>query len=315
MIIPTLNEERMIGACLQALVAQDLARERISVVVVDNGSTDGTLGVIDTFREQLAVRVFQRPGLRISGLRNFGVAQVDTPVIAFLDADCLPEPDWAARALVALDTLGPRIILGGDYRIPPASSWLARAWFEQRSAPKSGSVGYLPSGNLLMRRAEFLALGGFDESLQTNEDAELCARARGTGFSVHADPQLAVVHLGTPQTIAQFFRKQRWHGSHVFRVFLRSRGRQNLKPVALAFTTIIAGGALPVTLAYAASGGRLEPASIAAALLLGPPLTLASRSILRHGRVRYFLPIAAAVLLYGVARAASILQSGRSSRG
>lgn len=305
----------MIGACLRALVAQDLPRDRISVVVVDNGSTDDTLGVIDTFREPLAVRVFQCPDLRISGLRNFGVAQVDNPVIAFLDADCQPDPDWATRALAALDSLGPGIILGGDYRIPPGSSWLARAWFEQRSAPKSGSVSYLPSGNLLMRRAEFLALGGFDESLQTNEDAEMCARARRAGFSVHADPQLAVVHLGTPQTVGQFFRKQRWHGSHVFRVFLRSRGRQNLKPVMLAITTITAACALPVTLVYAALSGRFGPASVAAALLLGPPLILAGRSILRHGRVRYFLPLAVAVLLYGAARAASILQSGRSSRG
>lgn len=305
----------MIGGCLRALTRLEFPRERLRVVVVDNGSTDATLDIVSTFQAELPLQVFERQGVFISALRNFGVAQVDTDVLAFLDADCLPKPDWLKRALAVLEQLGPKIILGGDYQIPPDSSWLARSWFEQRTEPKTGFVAYLPSGNLLMRRREFLVIGGFDESLQTNEDSELCARSRAGGFRVFAEPQLAVVHLGTPQTAVQFFRKQRWHGTNVFRVFLRSRGRQNFKPVALALYTILAAAALAVALAHAAWSGRLDLVGAAVALLLVPPLAMSLRSIMRHGRVQYLLPLSAAILLYGAARAASILQAGRTTRG
>jgi GT2 family glycosyltransferase len=313
-IIPTLNEARMIGGCLRALAGVRFPHDRLRVVVVDNGSTDATLQIVEEFRQELPLQVFQRRGVFISALRNFGAAQVDADVLAFLDADCLPESDWIERGLGRLATLDRKIILGGDYRIPANSTWLARSWFEQRSPQKSGSVGYLPSGNLFIRRGEFLALGGFDESLQTNEDSELCARARLYGFRVIADPQVAVVHLGTPQTAIQFFRKQRWHGTNVFRVFLRSRGRQNLKPVALALNTIAFGLALICSLVYGAWSGRYVFAVVAAALLLAPPFALSVRSITRHGRIQYLLPLAAAIFLYGVARAASILSFGKSVR-
>lgn len=313
-IIPTLNEARMIQGCLRALTRVSFPRDQLRVVVVDNGSTDATLEVIEEFRRELPLQIFQRSGVFVSALRNFGGAQVDADILAFLDADCLPETDWIERGLARLATLGGNVILGGDYRIPAHSSWLARSWFEQRNQPKSGSVAYLPSGNLFIRREEFLALGGFDESLQTNEDSELCARARLHGFQVFADPQLAVVHLGTPQTVTQFFRKQRWHGTNVFRVFLRSRGKQNLKPVALAFNTIFFGFALMGSLIYGAWTGSFIFAIAAAVLLLLPAFVISLLSIIRHGRIQYLLPLAAVIFLYGVARAASILNLGRSVR-
>jgi glycosyltransferase involved in cell wall biosynthesis len=313
-IIPTLNEAGMIGGCLRALTRVSFPRDQLRVVVVDNGSTDATLEVIEEFRQELPLQIFQRSGVFISALRNFGAAQVDADILAFLDADCLPETNWIERSLTQLATLGSNIILGGDYRIPPHSSWLACSWFEQRNQPKSGSVAYLPSGNLFIRREEFLALGGFDESLQTNEDSEFCARARRHGFRVFADPQLAVVHLGTPQTVTQFFRKQRWHGTNVFRVFLRSQGRQNLKPVALALHTILFGFALICSLIYGAWSGRFIFAVVAAMLLLLPPFVMSVLSIIRNRRIQYLLPLAAVIFLYGVARAASILNLGKSVR-
>lgn len=313
-IIPTLNEARMIGGCLRALTRVSFPRDQLHVVVVDNGSTDATLELVEEFRQELPLEIFQRSGVFISALRNFGAAQVNTDILAFLDADCLPETDWIERGVTRLITLGTNVILGGNYRIPPNSSWLARSWFEQRNEPKSGSVAYLPSGNVFIRREEFRALGGFDESLQTNEDSELCARARLRGFRVFADPQLAVIHLGTPQTVTQFFRKHRWHGTSVFRVFLRSGGRQNLKPVALALNTILLVFSLVCSLIYGAWSGSFIFAIAAAAVLLLPPIVISLLSIIRHGRIQYLLPLAAAVFLYCVARATSILTLGKPTR-
>jgi glycosyltransferase involved in cell wall biosynthesis len=313
-IIPTLNEAQIVGRCLRALARVSFPRDQLRIVVVDNGSTDATLGVVEAFRHTLPLQVLQRSGVFVSGVRNLGAAQVDTDVLAFLDADCLPEADWIERGLTRLAMLGTNVILGGAFRIPPNSSLLARSWYEQRNEIKTGPVGYLPCANLFIRRTEFLQLGGFDESLQTNEDSELCSRARLHGFRVIADPDLAVVHLGTPQTLAQFYRQQRWHGTNVFRVFLRSGGRQNLKPVALALNTIVFGFAVICSLIYGLWTGSYIFAIAASAAWLLPAFVMSFLSISRHGRIQYLLPLTAVIFLYGMARGASILKLGKSTR-
>jgi GT2 family glycosyltransferase len=247
--------------------------------------------------------VIQQKDVFISALRNSGVRQSLGEVVAFLDADCITDSDLLDRALQLLEWSGEKVIVGGDYRVPPDSSWVARAWYEHRVPAKRGSVPYLPSGNLFVRRQEFLALGGFDESIQTNEDSELCSRARARGFRIIATPLIAVVHLGTPQSLGGFFRKQRWHGAHVARIFLRSRGRQNLKPVGLAVYTIVAG-----LVVLGAVLARLWLLSAAAGLFLFlPSLLLCLRSGLRSRKVRWVLPLAVMTFVYGVARAACIL--------
>jgi len=112
-------------------------------------------------------------------------------------------------------------ILGAYYLLPEDSSWVGRTWHRYQEAPKSGEVSHVPAGDLIMRREDFLRLGGFDETIQTNEDYELCERARKAGMQVRAFPQIGVIHLGTAQSLRVFFRKQAWHGTHVVKVFLR----------------------------------------------------------------------------------------------
>ena len=74
-VVPALNEERVIGRCLQALTLQDVGKGSFEVVVVDNGSTDRTVEIARSFSGALNLTVLVKPGARISALRNFGVAR------------------------------------------------------------------------------------------------------------------------------------------------------------------------------------------------------------------------------------------------
>ncbi len=219
-IIPALNEEKMIGRCLESLTRLTFARNRFEVLVVDNGSRDRTLAIADSFKDRLNLKVLQQAGVRISALRNLGARAAAGDIVAFLDADCLAPADWLDRifTLAPADGAG---ILGAHYLLPEDSSWVGRTWHRYQEAPKSGEVSHVPAGDLIMRREDFLKLGGFDETIQTNEDYELCERARKAGMHVRAFPQIGVVHLGTAQSLRVFFRKQAWHGMHVIKVFLR----------------------------------------------------------------------------------------------
>ncbi len=319
-IIPARNEEKVIGQCLECLARMDYPREAFEVILVDNGSTDCTMEIARSWGLTLNVTVLQKPKVYISALRNFGVASARGELLAFLDADCLVPPGWLrqAEALLSADGAG---VVGAHYRIPSNSTWLARAWFDDETENQRSETPYVPSGDLLMSRANFLHIGGFDESIETNEDYELCQRAKAAGLPVRAFPQLEVIHLGTPQTLRAFYGKQRWHGKHVFRVFLNDIWAfPNAKAVFFALYTLlclagVAGGAL-----RAVVFGRWGILAGFLAALLTAPLLLAARTAMARKRWGIFLPVAAGFLIFGVARAVCVLdmkswKTGENARG
>lgn len=307
-IIPALNEERMIGPCLASLAKLDFAREKFEVILVDNGSTDKTLEIAESFQDRLNLRILQKTGVRISGLRNLGAQEARGEIVAFLDADCLAKSDWLERILgfAPNDSIG---VVGAYYLLPEDSSWVGRTWHRYQEAEKSGEVSHVPAGDLIMRREDFLQFGGFDETIQTNEDYELCERVRKAGMAVRAYPEIGVVHLGTAQNLRVFFRKQAWHGTHVVKVFLRNvSGSHNFKAVAFAGYTLLCLLSIVAGIGWAlfARGSWLLALGAAAGTLL-PPALLSLRQIAGSRKLLDFFPLLALYTTYGLARAKSLL--------
>jgi glycosyltransferase involved in cell wall biosynthesis len=308
-IIPALNEERMIGLCLESLGKLSLARERFEVLLVDNGSKDNTLNIAESFKDRLNLRILQKSGVRISALRNLGAREAVGEMLAFLDADCLAPEDWLDRVL-ELAQAGGGGVLGAHYLLPEDSTWVGRTWHRYQEAPKAGEVSHVPAGDLIMRREDFLRLGGFDETIQTNEDYELCDRARKAGMQVQAFPQIGVVHLGTAQSLSVFFRKQAWHGTHVIKVFLRDVLRShNRKAVLFAAYTFVCVLVMIAGAVWALAwhGPWLAFAAAATALCL-PAAALTLRQVAASGRWSDIFPLFALYLTYGMARARALLR-------
>ena len=307
-IIPALNEEKMIGRCLGSLAKLDFARERFEVILVDNGSRDNTLKIAESFQDRINIRILQVTGVRISALRNTGARAAQGNILAFLDADCLAPHDWLERiyALAPLDGAG---VLGAHYLLPSDSSWVGRTWHVYQEAPKAGEVSHIPAGDLIMRREDFLTLGGFDETIQTNEDYELCERARAAGMKVRAFPEIGVIHLGTAQSLKVFFRKQAWHGTHVIKVFLRdvlkSHNRKAVFFAAYTFLCLVTI-AVAAVWAFAWRGPWWPPVAAMAALCL-PPSALSARQVLASKSWLDFFPLFVLYLTYGIARARALL--------
>jgi glycosyltransferase involved in cell wall biosynthesis len=307
-IIPALNEEKMIGRCLESLTKLVFARDRFEILVVDNGSRDKTLMIADSFKDRLNLKVLQQAGVRISALRNLGARAAAGDIVAFLDADCLAPADWLDR-IVALARTDGAGILGAHYLLPEDSSWVGRTWHRYQEAPKSGEVSHIPAGDLIMRREDFLKLDGFDETIQTNEDYELCERARKAGMHVRAFPQIGVVHLGTAQSLRVFFRKQAWHGTHVIKVFLRDPLKShNRKAVFFAAYTVLSLFAITVGLAWMLMwDGPWWPPAVGFAVLCLPPIALAIRHVLSSRKYSDLFPLFALYLTYGIARAKALI--------
>lgn len=240
-IIPALNEEEMIGKCLESLAESCYPLDRFEVILVDNGSTDHTLEIARSFSTRLRLTIHQRPGVNISALRNLGAAAAKGEVLAFLDADCSVPSNWIENAAsnLASDSAG---VIGGNITIPEDSGWVARTWFQVAYAPKDGEVAYVPSGNMLMKSSTFMQIGGFNEAIKTSEDCELCSRARGERFTVREISALTVIHWRTPQTLKEFYRREAWHGEHVAKVFFQNiRSMTNFRAVAFAAYILTCG--------------------------------------------------------------------------
>lgn len=306
-VIPTLNEEAVIARCLESLAGQTLPGDAFEVILVDNGSQDRTVAIARGFQGTMRLRCLDREGVPVSALRNFGATVARGRFLAFLDADCIAPRDWLEQALGPLRSAGCGVI-GAHYTIPPGSSWVARTWYGDMRTRKRGRVSYVPAGTMLVGRELFLERGGFDETIATSEDCEFCQRVSDAGFPVEGIPSLSVVHLGTPQTVAAFYRKERWHGTDVHTVFLRNVLRPaHAKATLFALYTVCALAGLALGGPAALLWGNYEAAAWMALAALAGPLLLGARGAAQRKRWGLFAPLAFLYAVYGVARGLCLL--------
>lgn len=180
-IIPVYRGERVVERAVRSVLDQ---RERVTAIVVDDASPDGSAALIRRLAEADArvrpVTLEHNGG--VARARNVGIAAGSAPLVAFLDQDDVwPEGSLAARvaALAAAPEAGyvtgrQRIMLDQGAERP---SWVRPDWLDEPQA------GVIP-GALLARRALFDRVGGFDESLRYGgDDSDWIARTRRAGIT------------------------------------------------------------------------------------------------------------------------------------
>lgn len=257
-VVPCKDEAATIGRCLRSLRTQSPAPA--AIVVVDNGSTDGSLPIARADADE----VLEVGGGVISQLRNRGVAALPTvDVVTFVDADVELGTGWLDAALHGLEEA---TLVGSRLNAAPDATWVAKRWaaIEARQATESSQLW---SQAMAIRREAFLALGGFDEALATGEDVDLSHRVRATGGSVRFVPEMVAVHHGWPSHLRGFARRERWHTSHPGWFARSSRKSQ-------ALIMLTAGWLALGTMGAAVAAGRRSPAPVlawAAASAVGLP--------------------------------------------
>ena len=303
-VIPAYNESAHIAKTLAALGAQTLPRAEFEIVLVDNGSSDGTVRLAEAFATSLPLRIVSLPKRSISAVRNHGVRLTAGGILAFLDADCVPEPSWLERSV---DLAPPNSVWGAHYLVPLEGTWVGKVWFRYQATEREGPVSFLPGGDLFLRRKDFDRIGGFSESLETSEDVELCSRARESGMEVLAFPSLGVFHEGTPRTLRGFYRQNRWHGKHVLRSFLDNfPSTRNLPLIALSFYTFALFWAALIVPFFAISGRHWLLAVAPLLLLPVPAAVISLAKTVKAGSLGQWPQLAVLYLTYFLARAAAL---------
>ncbi|MFE1328775.1 glycosyltransferase family 2 protein, partial [Streptomyces sp. NPDC058741] len=179
--------------CLSSVEAQTIDPERVEVIAVDDGSTDGTGDYLEEFavRAPMPVLVIRQENSGgPSGPRNVGLGKATGRYVFFLDADDRLGPEALERMVAMADRAGTDVVLGkveGVNRSAPKSMWGATV---ERTDVFSSPIKFTLSAQKLFRRALLDRHGmRFDESLFTGEDALFTMEAylRADGVSVVAD--------------------------------------------------------------------------------------------------------------------------------
>ena len=205
------NARSTVGACVASLLALDPAP--LEVLVVDNGSTDGTLEVLASYDGRITVL---REGRRGPGAaRNAGIAAARGEVVAFTDADCVVEPDWLGEIVGPLADpdvgVAGGTILAADPRDPIQR--YGEAIHDHRAAIEAFDPPYAITMNWASPSALLEELGGFDPRFLRCEDVDLSYRVVQSGRRLAFAPG-AIVHHHNERTLAGLAREGFAHGFH-----------------------------------------------------------------------------------------------------
>ncbi len=179
-IVPSYRSRTTIRATLDSIYAQQ-AKKAIEVIVVDS-SGDDTAEWLKELYPQLRV-VVSETRLFAGAARNRGARETTAPLLAFLDADAALAPDWLDSVLARLEANPSLSLLGGAVVNANPRPVVSRLLYwiefsEYLPGLPSGFRASLSSSNLLVKRQEFLARGGFDSSFGMAEDLLLCRKWR-----------------------------------------------------------------------------------------------------------------------------------------
>lgn len=214
-VIPAFNAADLIGEIVRAVLAQQAPGLAVEVLVVDDGSTDGTVAAARAAGARV-LEPLPGAGGNPAAARNRGARESRGDPIVFLDADCVPQPGWLAALLRAHDAGYP--VVGGALDLPAGLPPTARCdyycgWYLVHSRRPAGEVPHHPPPNLSVRREAFLASSGFSEEpplSYTNEERRWLAEVRERGGRIWFEPRAVALHHNRPGLVQLFRRNYRW---------------------------------------------------------------------------------------------------------
>ena len=202
-VVATHNRRARLAALLDSLDRQTLSKEQFEVIVVDDGSTDGTPSLLRERAERSAIRLLTIRRDRSGGpavARNEGWRAATAPLIAFTDDDCEADPGWLEAGLEAA-RVHPGAVMQG--RVDPIPAEADRISPFTRTLRVHGDGPYYQTCNIFYPRDLLDRLGGFDAAtypVPGGEDTDLAYRAieagAPTAFAGEARAYHAVSRIG-----------------------------------------------------------------------------------------------------------------------
>jgi GT2 family glycosyltransferase len=209
-VVCSYNGAWIIRDCLEGL--SRLKYPNFEVIVVDDGSTDGT----GDLAEEYGFKVIRTPNRGLSSARNTGCRAATGEIVAYIDDDAYPDPHWLSYlATTFLSTS--HVAVGGPNLPPPGDGMVAEGVANAPGGPvqvllTDREAEHIPGCNMAFRRTALEAIGGFDPQFRTaGDDVDVCWRLREKGWTLGFNPAALVWHHRR-NSVRAYWRQQRGYG-------------------------------------------------------------------------------------------------------
>jgi len=232
-VVCTHNRAEYLERALESVVTQAVPKGGYELLVVDNGSSDGTAGVVRSFLERGPVRYAFEPTLGLCHARNTGWRAAKGRIVAYFDDDAIAYPGWLAaipKAFALRDNVG---VAGG--RVEPIWQAARPGWLSDRIVPSLTVVDWSPTpreipdldrewlvgANMALPRTVLEDVGGFEAALDrsgtrmlSSGDVYLQKQVVRRGYRCVYYPEMAIGHVVPPSRLerAWFRRRYYWQG-------------------------------------------------------------------------------------------------------
>src|SRR5205807_1117254 len=209
-VVCTYNGARTIRDCLDGLSRLDYPD--YEVIVVDDGSTDAT-GVI---ARQYDCRLIQTENRGLANARNSGLAAATGDIIAYIDDDAYPDPDWLTY-LAATFLRSGYAGVGGPNIAPTGDGAIAECVARAPGGPvhvlvTDREAEHIPGCNMAFRKSCLEAIGGFDPQFRTaGDDVDVCWRLQQQGWTIGFSPAAMVWHHRR-NAVRTYWKQQQGYG-------------------------------------------------------------------------------------------------------
>jgi glycosyltransferase involved in cell wall biosynthesis len=209
-VVCSYNGSRTINQTLAALTALDYPNYEI--IVVDDGSTDSTRAIA----EQYDACVISQENTGLSAARNVGWRAAKGEIVAYIDDDAYPDPDWLTFLAWSFSRTGCSAV-GGPNLTPVEDPPFSHAVGHAPGGPihvlvSDTEAEHIPGCNMAFRRRALAAIGGFDPSFRVaGDDVDACWRLTERGMKIGFSPAAVVWHHRRP-SLRAYWRQQRGYG-------------------------------------------------------------------------------------------------------
>lgn len=203
-VVACYNKQHIICECIRSVLRQSY--QDYELIIVDDGSTDGSLNAMKKFRGNGRVKIISLQHRGVSAAKNAGFKEAKGKIVLFLDGDCILERNGLEELSKSFNN--PEVgCVGGSLLALNSRSLLAKTI----ELMQNGVERKWPFGaNVAYRKEVLEKTGGFDEQMDAGEDVDLFLRSQKLGFGYRFNPNL-VARTINPHSLLFFFRQRlRW---------------------------------------------------------------------------------------------------------
>jgi cellulose synthase/poly-beta-1,6-N-acetylglucosamine synthase-like glycosyltransferase len=215
-IVPCWNEEKTVSATVNSLLNLNYPKDKLKIMIVDDGSTDSTWQVIQKFANKKQIEIYHKENGGKHTALNLGLSKLSTDLVGCLDADSFVDKDALRNSVVYFEdketmVVTPSIKIWKPKNIIELIQKVEYAWgiFVRKMLSYMGAMYVTPGPFSIFRREVFEKLGGYRYAHST-EDMEMAMRLQANHYKI-ANSHNSVVYTVAPDALKKLYKQRlRW---------------------------------------------------------------------------------------------------------